>query len=75
MQMIEAKSLQPNVGNDMALLDKTYDIARQTIGITDSFQGRRDTTAVSGKVRKNSRITNMDDLNAKHSMKNKDIAL
>lgn len=49
--MISAKTLQPNVNNDLNLLTLTYEIARQTIGITDSFQGRRDTTAVSGKAK------------------------
>lgn len=49
--MINAKSLQPNVSDDLNLLTLTYEIARQTIGITDSFQGRRDTTAVSGKAK------------------------
>ena len=70
MQMIEAKSLQPNVGNDMALLDKTYDIARQTIGITDSFQGRRDTTAVSGKAKEFAASQTAGRLESKRAMKN-----
>lgn len=70
MQMIEAKSLQPNVGNDMALLDKTYDIARQTIGITDSFQGRRDTTAVSGKAKEFAAAQTAGRLESKRAMKN-----
>jgi len=49
--LFDVKNIQANVNNDMILLDKTYDIARQTIGITDSFQGRRDTTALSGKAK------------------------
>ena len=51
VNMIEAKALQSNVNNDISLLSLNYEIARQTIGITDSFQGRRDTTAVSGKAK------------------------
>lgn len=51
VNMIEAKALQSNVNNDISLLSLNYEIARQTIGITDSFQGRRDTTAISGKAK------------------------
>lgn len=69
-QMISAQSLQPNVSNDMLLLDKTYDIARQTIGITDSFQGRKDTTAVSGKAKEFAAAQTAGRLESKRSMKN-----
>lgn len=68
--MISAQSLQPNVSNDMLLLDKTYDIARQTIGITDSFQGRKDTTAVSGKAKEFAAAQTAGRLESKRAMKN-----
>lgn len=49
--MIKAESLQPNVTNDINLLALNYEIARQTIGVTDSYQGRRDSTALSGRAK------------------------
>lgn len=69
MSMIEAKSLQPNVSNDINLLTLTYEIARQTIGITDSFQGRRDTTALSGKAKEFAAAQTAGRLNSKSTMK------
>lgn len=69
MAMIEAKSLQPNVSNDINLLTLTYEIARQTIGITDSFQGRRDTTALSGKAKEFAAAQTAGRLNSKSTMK------
>lgn len=50
-QMFDVKNLQGNVSNDIGLLDTNYTIARQTLGITDSFQGRSDRTATSGKAK------------------------
>ena len=50
-QMFDVKSLQPNVNNDINLLEMNYTIGRQTLGITDSFQGRSDRTATSGKAK------------------------
>ena len=50
-QMIMAQSLQPNISNDINILALNYEIARQTIGVTDSYQGRHDSTAVSGKAK------------------------
>lgn len=49
--MIDIKNLQPDISKDTNMLEMTYTIARQTIGITDSFQGRQDTTATSGKAK------------------------
>lgn len=68
--MIDVKSMQPNVSNDLLFLDKTYDIARQTIGITDSFQGRRDNTALSGKAKEFSAQQTAGRLESKKAMKN-----
>lgn len=48
---IKVFNLQPNVNNDMNMLSMNYQIARDTIGITDSFQGKRDTTATSGRAK------------------------
>ena len=67
--MISAHSLQPAINNDVILLDKTYEHARQTIGITDSYQGRRDTTAVSGKAKEFAASQSAGRLESKRTMK------
>lgn len=69
-EMIAAFSLQPAINNDVILLDKTYEHARQTIGITDSFQGRRDTTAISGKAKEFAAAQSAGRLESKRTMKN-----
>lgn len=69
-EMISAMSLQPAINNDVIILDKTYEHARQTIGITDSFQGRRDTTAVSGKAKEFAASQSAGRLESKRTMKN-----
>ncbi len=67
---IGTHSLQPAINNDVILLDKTYEHARQTIGITDSFQGRRDTTAISGKAKEFAAAQSAGRLESKRTMKN-----
>lgn len=69
-QMIMAQSLQPNINNDVNILALNYEIARQTIGITDSFQGRRDTTALSGKAKEFAAQQTAGRLQSKIVMKN-----
>lgn len=51
MNMFGVFDLQGNIEQDLAYLDHVYEEARQVIGITDSFQGRRDTTATSGTAK------------------------
>lgn len=46
--LIDVYTLEGNISQDLTYLDQVYQEARQIIGITDSFQGRRDTTATSG---------------------------
>lgn len=40
-----------NLQYELAYLAQVYEEARRTLGITDSFQGRQDTTATSGKAK------------------------
>lgn len=47
--MFNVHNLQGNVATDLDLLELNYLMTRQTLGITDSFQGRKDATATSGK--------------------------
>lgn len=50
-QGIRVYNLQADFSGDMQMTENNYNYARQTIGITDSFQGRRDATATSGKAK------------------------
>ena len=51
LQMIKVFNVQADISADMAYMAQVYEEARQTIGITDSFQGRPDKTATSGKAK------------------------
>ena len=46
--MIGLYDFSGNLQYEMAYLNQVYEEARQILGITDSFQGRRDSTAQSG---------------------------
>lgn len=70
VSMIEAKAIQPNISTDMGILDMNYQIARQTIGITDSFQGRYDSSATSGKAKQISAENAAGRLKSKQELKN-----
>lgn len=48
MQMIGVHQFSGDLSQEMAYLAQVYEEARQILGITDSFQGRRDNTAQSG---------------------------
>ena len=50
-QLISVKDMQGNISQDLTYLAQVYEEARQIIGITDSFQGRRDSTATSGTAK------------------------
>ena len=51
LSQIGVYDLQGNIEQDLTYLEHVYEEARQIIGITDSFQGRRDTTATSGTAK------------------------
>ena len=68
-QMIGVKDLEGNVSQDMNYLAQVYEEARQTIGVTDSFQGRRDTTATSGRAKEFSAAQAAGRLESKRVMK------
>ncbi len=46
--LIRTFTLEGDISQDLALYAEAYEEARQQIGVTDSMQGRRDTTATSG---------------------------
>lgn len=68
--MIDVFDMQGDIGQDMAMYAAVYEEARNTIGITDSFQGRRDTTATSGKAKEFSAAQAAGRLESKRIMKN-----
>lgn len=68
-QMIGVYDLEGNIAQDMAYLAQVYEEARQVIGITDSFQGRKDTTATSGKAKEFAAAQSAGRLESKRVMK------
>lgn len=60
---------------ELLYLANVYEEARQILGITDSFQGRRDTTATSGKAKEFSAAQAAGRLESKRVMKNAAYAL
>lgn len=49
--LIGVYEFKGNLQYELAYLSQVYEEARQILGITDSFQGRRDPTATSGKAK------------------------
>ena len=69
IQMISVHDMEGNIQQDMAYLSQVYEEARQILGITDSFQGRKDTTATSGKAKEFSAAQTAGRLESKRVMK------
>lgn len=68
--MIDVFDMEGNVQQDLALYRLVYEEARNIIGITDSYQGRKDTTATSGKAKEFSAAQAAGRLESKRVMKN-----
>lgn len=51
LNMIQTLNLEANIAQDMEFRSQVYEEGRQLTGITDSFQGRTDPTAASGKAK------------------------
>ena len=49
--MVQAKQIMSDTSQDIVVANLLYENAREASGITDSFQGKRDTTATSGKAK------------------------
>ena len=67
--LIDVYDLQGNVEQDLVYLSQIYEEARQVIGITDSFQGRTDRTATSGKAKEFAAAQSAGRLESKRVMK------
>ena len=70
LQSIHVFNTQVDISQDMALLAENYEEARQTIGITDSLQGRRDPTATSKVAKEFAASRAAGRLESKRVMKN-----
>ena len=66
---IRVYNLQADFSGDMEMAERHYQFARETIGITDSFQGRRDSTATSGKAKEFSAAQAAGRFESKKTMK------
>ena len=61
--------LEGNISQDLEFLDHVYEEARQTIGVTDAFQGRHDPTATSGKAKEFAAAQSAGRLESKREMR------
>lgn len=69
-QMIDVYEFSGNLQYEMAYLAQVYEEPRQALGITDSFQGRVDRTATSGKAKEFSAAQAAGRMESKRIMKN-----
>lgn len=67
--MISVHDMEGEISQDMAYLGQIYEEARQVIGITDSFQGRKDTTATTGKAKQFAAAQTAGRLESKRTMR------
>ena len=68
--IIDVYDFSGNLQYELAYLAQVYEEARQTLGITDSFQGRKDATATSGVAKQVSAAQAAGRLESKRIMKN-----
>ncbi len=68
--LIKSHDLQGDIGQDSAYLQQIYEESRQLIGITDSYQGRTDSTATSGKAKEFAAAQSAGRLESKRTMRN-----
>ncbi len=68
-QLIGVYEFSGNLQYELMYLSQVYEEARQELGITDSFQGRRDSTATSGVAKKFSAAQAAGRLESKRVMK------
>lgn len=50
-QMVQTKQVVADTSQDIVIASLLYESARSSSGVTDSFQGKKDTTATSGKAK------------------------
>ncbi|WP_312104916.1 hypothetical protein [Pygmaiobacter massiliensis] len=68
--LIDVLTVQADVSRDIHLLEENYQWAKSTLGINDSFQGKSDSTAVSGTAKQFAAAQASGRLESKRRMKN-----
>lgn len=63
------QAIQANMQQDEIWLERCYQMGRESLGITDSYQGKRDTTAESGKAKQVSAAQAAGRMESKRRMK------
>ena len=63
------QTIQANMQQDDILATRMYQYGRATLGITESYQGKRDTTATSGKAKQLAAAQSAGRLESKQRMK------
>ena len=66
---IRVQNLQASIQQDDILADRVYQYGRASLGITDSYQGKRDPTAESGKAKEISAAQAAGRMESKRKMK------
>lgn len=67
--LIDVFDMEAPIQQDIAYLAQVYEEGRQILGITDSFQGRKDTTATSGVAKEFAAAQTAGRLESKRKMK------
>ena len=70
MGMIQTINLQADVTQDLQYIEYNYQASRYALGVTDSFQGRKDATATSGRAKEFAAAQTAGRLESKKVMKN-----
>lgn len=68
-EMIGVINIQPTIDKDMTFLEANYQWMRETLGITNSFQGKYDSSAKSGTAKQYAINQAAGRLESKHVMK------
>ncbi len=70
MSMMQVFNIQADISGDLTYMRQVYNESRELLGITDSFQGRNDSTAVSGIAKEFAAAQSAGRLESKRVMKN-----
>lgn len=68
--IINVKTTQADISQDMAMFNQNYQIAKSTIGVTDAYQGKYDSSATSGAAKQYQINQAAGRLESKRVMKN-----
>ena len=69
-QLIDVINLAPSVSQDLSMMENNYQWAKSTLGISDAYQGKYDSSATSGTAKQYSINQTAGRLESKRVMKN-----